>query len=443
MKKYTEQSRRMQSLFQETAPRVAGETKFIKRVRKIDPTNALKALVFACMHHKQTTLEDFVASFKRLNVDISQQAVAKHLDGNAVAFFKEMCGHALKTLVNKNEEPLPLLDRFNGVYIDDCSTIKMPAALANELPGCGGGVGGNDVKNTAAAIKVLCRFEVTTGQYNKFIFGAGKTNDNKLEAEAEPLPSGSLHLTDMGFFSSERFSQEASSGVYFISRVPAGTNIGDAESRQSLTSFLQGLTENADIDTFVGERAFPVRLIAIRVPKSVADKRRKRIEKEKKRKGKTISADQLELCNWTVFITNIPRTLCTVDEIETLYSVRWQIELVFKLWKSECALDKSHGRSGNRCLCEFYIKLLVVIIVNWLMLSRGGMLSGVSATKQFRSIRRDSVLLLEIDWSESGGLSRELERIVERLALIKPQRRRKKHPSTREKLLKYRTKSLS
>jgi IS4 transposase len=42
-----------------------------------------------------------------------------------------------------------------------------------------------------------------------------------------------------------------------------------------------------------------------------------------------------------------------------LYRVRWQIELLFKLWKSQGRLDKSLGHRGERVLCEVLAKLLV------------------------------------------------------------------------------------
>ncbi|MGL6248506.1 MAG: hypothetical protein ACRC3A_05345 [Culicoidibacterales bacterium] len=123
--------------------------------------------------------------------------------------------HALKTLVNQNKETITLLDKFNGgVFIDDCSTVKMPASLANLLPGCRGG---KDAKDTAAAVKTLLRFEITSGNYVNIRFGSGKTSDHTLEQTTDKLPCNSLHLTDMGFYNIERFERENENGNFFVS----------------------------------------------------------------------------------------------------------------------------------------------------------------------------------------------------------------------------------
>lgn len=79
-------------------------------------------------------------------------------------------------------------------------------------------------------------------------------------------------------------------------------------------------------------------------PQEVTDQRRRRAHKTAPRKGRTPRARHLELMKWSIFITNIPATMLTLSQVVLLYSVRWQIELLFKLCKSECALDRIVGR---------------------------------------------------------------------------------------------------
>jgi len=46
--------------------------------------------------------------------------------------------------------------------------------------------------------------------------------------------------------------------------------------------------------------------------------------------------------------------------------VRWQIEFVFKLWKSHGLLDEWRSDKPARILCEVYAKLLALLLQHWI-----------------------------------------------------------------------------
>lgn len=48
--------------------------------------------------------------------------------------------------------------------------------------------------------------------------------------------------------------------------------------------------------------------------------------------------------------------------MDVIYSLRWQIELVFKLWKTHLQLDDWRTRQPWRIMCEIYAKLLAILI---------------------------------------------------------------------------------
>jgi hypothetical protein len=51
--------------------------------------------------------------------------------------------------------------------------------------------------------------------------------------------------------------------------------------------------------------------------------------------------------------------------------VRWQIELIFKLFKSLGQIDESRSQKPYRILCEVYAKLIAMIIQHWILLVAG------------------------------------------------------------------------
>ena len=441
MSHVTEYVRRLQDLLGGIATEVSVTTHFIQRQRKITALSWLLATVFGWMNNKEGTLTTIVENFEQQGVSITEQAISKRFTSEAVEFFKQMIAQACKLLVNHQTELLPLTQKFNGLYAEDCSTVRLPNDLIDELPGCGGS--GSDKKG--AAIKTFCRIELLSGNFSEMIFGAGKTSDFKLANQAKALPKGALRLADMGFFCLERLRQEDEQGIYWITRIPAGTLIEIDHVLQGIGTYLSSCTAHrVDIQALLGKERLPIRLIALRAPESTVRLRRERLEKEAKKKGRSISREQWLLCEWTVLATNLPMSEYTADEVYTLYRIRWQIELVFKLWKSEGGVASSQGKTGVRCLCEFLAKLLGQIIANWLMLLRGGRLGEVSPTRLYRQVSRSIPDFAEaLGADDREALQTAIETLLKRWERIKPKQKRKKQPSARQILSENVTYGLS
>src|SRR5205085_3431503 len=95
-------------------------------------------------------------------------------------------------------------------------------------------------------------------------------------------------------------------------------------------------------------------------------------QRQGKRKGKKISAARLRLADWTIVLTNVPHALLSVQEALVLLRVRWQIELLWKLWKQHGKLDTWRSYKPERILTEFCAKLLGLVItrlpdLDWLL----------------------------------------------------------------------------
>jgi hypothetical protein len=58
--------------------------------------------------------------------------------------------------------------------------------------------------------------------------------------------------------------------------------------------------------------------------------------------------------------------MLTMRQVVLIYTLRWQIELLFKLWKSEGQLDRVAGKRRERVLCEVYAKLIGMVIFHYL-----------------------------------------------------------------------------
>jgi hypothetical protein len=108
----------------------------------------------------------------------------------------------------------------------------------------------------------------------------------------------------------------------------------------------------------------PVRLIAnLLTPEQTA------IRLKNKSSNRKLGTDALESIGLNLFVTNIEQSKCNAEAIYELYTLRWQIELIFKTWKSVMQLHKIQSMNAVRLECIILVKLLWVML-NWSILNQ-------------------------------------------------------------------------
>lgn len=138
----------------------------------------------------------------------------------------------------------------------------------------------------------------------------------------------------------------------------------------------------------------PARLIAVRVPARVAEARRTAIRAEARHDGHPPSPGKLALAGWTLLVTNAPPALLGIADALVLARARWQIELLFKLWKTGGQLDAWRTTNIDRIRCEIYAKLTALVIQHWVVLAGGWSRADRSLTQAAQTVRDHAVALL-------------------------------------------------
>jgi hypothetical protein len=425
----------LHDLFHDGADALARDAGFCRRARKLTGPAFAQALVFCLLENPDATLEDF-ADFaaEALGLPVSPQAFDQRFGPAAAAFLGALFLEAFNRSFNSlRPAVLPVLRRFNGVFLRDATLVGLPAALAGVLPGRGGR---HAPHGRAAAAKLVFEAEVTTGELTAVSVLAGLDNERTAEVAGKPLPAGALLLEDLGFFSGERLQDYVGQGVYVLSRVPAWTAFFDERGRRlDLVRELRrcpGHSLERRVRILHGSQ-LELRLLATRVPEEEARQRRERVRREAKQRGRPVSQKKLDLCDWNVLVTNAPAELLGRWEAHGLRRVRWQIELVFKVFKSEGKVNQARSRDPWRVLCELYAKLLAMVVQHWALLAAGYVLLRHSARRAARRVRRRARQLL-------GGLRcpEALAAAVGCLAAVLERRcrieRRKVSPSTLDHL---------
>lgn len=78
----------------------------------------------------------------------------------------------------------------------------------------------------------------------------------------------------------------------------------------------------------------PARVIIHRLTKEQTEKRLKEQAKKEKKKGIAYKERSKRLSGINVYITSLSTENVPTEHIHDLYSLRWQIEILFKIWKS-------------------------------------------------------------------------------------------------------------
>jgi hypothetical protein len=403
----------------------------IRRRRKFTGASLVRTLVLGWLAEPRATLEQLAQQAGLAGVAVTPQAVARRFNDRLAELLQRLVERAVVEAIAAEPVAIPLLQKFRGVFVQDGTVVDLPSEFADRWRACGGTRGQSD-----AALKIQVRWDVSSGQLQRVCVTDGRSADVSSPIQNEPLPAGSLRLADLGYFDLEHLAGWDQAGVFWITRIQPGTAVFDAAgTRLELGPWLEAhgtaLVEQC-VQLGVRER-LSCRLIAIRAPEPVVRRRIARLDRESRRRGRSVSARQRAWAHWTILATNVPVTLTTWQETYVLYRVRWQIELLFKLWKSQLQLDKSVSRQPARILCELWAKLLAAILQHWLTLTTVWEFADRSLTKT-AAVLRQAVTALALALDSRAALRHLLDRLrqsLRRCCRINP---RHQHPNTCELL---------
>jgi hypothetical protein len=354
----------MQEILTSTAERLGRSTGFIQRERAFNGASFAQTLVWGWMGNPAASLAMLSQSAANVAVEVSRQAIEQRFTERGAAFMKSLLQAALQAGMAGEPVTVDLLQRFSGVYLLDSTCIGLPASLQEVWPGCGGSQG------PSACLKVSVLWEMLRGDLKAVELLPGKLHDQRAAAAQQTLPAGSLRVADLGYFKLSQFKRMSRAGAYWLTRYKHGTVLRREGERLEVLSALQTQTEPpVEWEVEVGLRdRLPARFLARRVSPAVRERREQRLADWERKKQCRASAQTWTLLAWDLFLTNVPQALLSAAEAFTLAHYRWQIELLFKLWKNEGGLDDWRTLNPWRILCEIYAKLLALLLDHWLLL---------------------------------------------------------------------------
>jgi len=419
----------LQALLGPVADQIAERHALIQRQRHFTASTLLSTFVLGYLHQPTASVADLAATAEALGVSVSPQAIDARFQPALQHALFDLWRHAVTQLVHATPRAIELLQRFAQVRVGDSTTIALDDSLAEVYPGCGG----TDAASRAA-LKIQLQWDLLHGTLAYAAIESGRQSDATSPSVASPPPKGSLVLYDLGYFSLDRFADWDHAGIRWISKGLSNLTVTIAGHTHDLIDYLQTQPlDSIDCLVHIGAKNRPCRLIARRVPEAVATRRRREAYQKAAKKGRRPSVQRLAACDWTVYLTNCPSTQLAQHEVEVLYRLRWQIELLFKLWKSHNRLADHRSADPVRQLIELFARLIAVVVQHWLLLTTGWADPRLSLVRASRLIRQRMPLVIEA-LGDRTRLESVLAGLVKAIGYRCRINSRRKRPSTAQLL---------
>lgn len=292
---------------------------------------------------------------------VSKQAIHKRMGKPFILFLQDALSSILqKQYQHSISRKINRFSYFKNVYLQDATHYSLPLHLAKLFPG------NNTHGATRAVAKIDSVFNIQKGCFSLFKLTHFKDADvNSIEQVFQILKKGDLIIRDLGYYMINGFEAISKKGAYFLSRHKLNVAIRELETGNQI-NLAQYLKKKKQIDCDVllsSIKPIKVRIVAVPLPEAITNERKRKANADRRNKRTNHNDDYYYLLGYAIFITNVKNEIWTAQDLCEAYRCRWNIEILFKSWKSHL---NSHYTSPDRYATEtsvtihFYMLLIYI-----------------------------------------------------------------------------------
>ncbi len=382
---------------------IAKDTGFVKRVRKLPASRFLNTLMFSIYNQAKTSLLDIAADLnQQFSIDISKEALHKRFTPQSVKFLEALIKKQLsqQLVLSKNDT---LTSSFRCIKIKDSTKFSLPYIYHGDYPGFGNFSKKNGLMN------LQYEYDLVSGNWSYIKLTNCRRNDQQDSKKTIGLiTKGDLYIRDLGYITPTYLKSVIKKEAFFINRMRSGANIYTLNKERldwsDINAKLNKMGTNAmEMNVLIYKKDMvQCRLVIERVSNDEYVKRLKHAKNRAKSHGVGLSDKHKSSCRYNTFITNVDSKILPLKNIRKVYYQRWQIELVFKTWKSFFEINKVKKVKKERMECQILAKLLWILL-NWQLfktcnryVQRETPEKGVSVLKFFKRCLSFSQTLREV-----------------------------------------------
>jgi putative transposase len=338
----------------EVLTRLAEESGFIRRYRKVDPVAFFWAVTLEAGVYLQRSLDQLrhVYNRKAAKPLHSYASFYDRFTPELVEFLHLCVAHGLSQLRSAPGNRLsPKLSAFEDVLIQDSTIVRLSASLMAHYPAA-------RTNHPTAGAKIATLVSVRANGPKRVELMPESVSERDT-LKPGPWVKGCVLLFDLGFYKHQAFARIAENGGVYLTRLQSPVNPTivrslrvhrgraidlEGKSWKEVLPRLHREVLDAEVEIGFSRRAYGGH-----------------------RRGDLLTARLVAVWNeetrkYHTYLTNIGPEVLSAEEVAELYGCRWEIELVYKELKSQYALDRVN--TTNRSVAEALIwaSLLTLVV---------------------------------------------------------------------------------
>ncbi|RFB41929.1 IS4 family transposase [Bacillus sp. dmp10] len=365
----------------QTLDQLARKIGFVQRRSKYRAQDLVALCVWLSKNIAHTSLTQLCSRLEANTcISMSPEGLNQRFNPQDVHFLQQLLAHLLHQQFCSSSKISTLYTnyfRYIYIYILDYTNFKIPDKFTSTYQGSGG-------SGQSAGVKIQIEYDLLSGQFLHVHVGSGKHNDKTYASTClTSLQPNDVCIRDLGYFDLKDLHAISECGAYFISRLKLNTRIyqknKEPEYFQNGTIKKQSEYIQLDMEQFIDQlqsgetyeipeiyigmyQKLPARLILYKLTETQMKRRQKELASKEHKKQITYKERSKRLSAINFYVTNIPLEYLPKEQVYDFYSLRWQIELIFKTWKSFFRIHQCSSVKLERLECHLYGQLISILL---------------------------------------------------------------------------------
>lgn len=311
--------------------------------------------------------------FRKFGIRITKQSLHDRFTESSVKFLRKCLDTVLSQKIGISVDKAPFQTLFNRIRIKDSTKFALPDAFSGTYQGYGG-----VLHRSSSMMSIQYEYDFLSGQSLDLRLTSGTGNDQSDSADfTGDIQEKDLFIRDLGYCTVKYMDKIHRNDAYFVNRLGSQINVyaeRDAKDPIDMNIYLKKLTKNKldymEEEVFLGsDLRIPVRIVLAPADQATYEKRIRKTSKQAKSAGNKVTEKFKTRAKLNIVVTNVPAEMLKGQDVRKVYALRWQIELIFKTWKSLATIDEFNINNIHRFESQLYGKLIWIILTinlfNW------------------------------------------------------------------------------